>query len=234
MAGDAAGEARVRNEFDLARSRFQRATNNAEAAWRLGRACFELAEAATNRAERAEIAQQGIQACRQSISRNDALAPAHYYLGMNLGQLADTERNLNALRMVREMEREFQAVADLDHHFDYAGADRNLGMLYLQAPVIASIGSRSKARLHLQRAVELAPEYPGNHLGLLEAYLKWNDLNEARRELKELERLWPEARNRFAGPRWAASWQYWEGRLNAAKRRLESLSKPLAAPRDEK
>jgi hypothetical protein len=37
-------------------------------------------------------------------------APAHYYLGMNLGQLARTELRRRA-QLVKEMEREFKTAA---------------------------------------------------------------------------------------------------------------------------
>ena len=37
----------------------------ATAAWQFGRACFDLAEFATNNTERASLAEQGIAACRQ-------------------------------------------------------------------------------------------------------------------------------------------------------------------------
>lgn len=234
MASDASAPAdfaaRTRKEFNEAKNRFQTETNNAEAAWQFGRACFDLAESATNKAERARLAQNGIAACRQSISRNPASAPAHYYLGMNLGQLADTKRNLAALRMVKEIEREFQAACNLDERFDYAGPDRNLGLLYMQAPVIGSIGSRSKAHQHLRRAVELAPEYPENRLDLIEACWKWGELNVARHEIKTLEELWPGARQKFTGETWAASWRDWEKRSKAAKRKLEQASRPLESP----
>jgi hypothetical protein len=131
------------------------------------------------------------------------------------------------------MEREFLAAFDLAPDFDYAGPNRNLGLLYLQAPVVASIGSRSKARLHLHRAAERAPEYPENRLNLIEACLKWGDLNEARREMKALEALWAGAQDRFAGEPWAVSWQEWAGRLKAAKHKLDQASKPLESPRHD-
>src|SRR2546421_630302 len=85
------------------------------------------------------------------------------------------KKYLGALKLVDEMEREFKIVAELDPHFDFAGADRNLGMLYHETPGWpVSIGNRKKARQHLERSRELAPDFPENHLYLLEAYLKWN------------------------------------------------------------
>ena len=114
-------------EFHRAQIRFESATNDPAAAWQFARACFDFADFATNDIWKAEIAQQGIAACRMAITNNPALTPARYYLGMNLGRLADTKRNLVALRMVREMEREFKTASELDEQFDYAGPARNRG-----------------------------------------------------------------------------------------------------------
>jgi predicted Zn-dependent protease len=234
MASDGSNEtnwaARVEKTFNEARARFQAQTNQDEAAWQFGRACFDLADLATNKVQRADLAKQGIDVCRQLTARQPKSAPGHYYLGMNLGQLADTKRNLAALKMVKEMEREFQAAADLDDRIDYAGPERNLGLLYLQSPVIVSIGSRAKAQQHLRRAVELAPEYPENRLNLIEAGLKWGDRAGARRELKALEEHWPEAQHRLAGEAWAASWVDWKKRLANAADKLGETSRPMESP----
>ncbi len=116
---------------------------------------------------------------------------------MNLGQLARTKL-LGALKLVTEMEAEFKAARRLDEHLDFAGPDRSLGLLYLEAPGWpTSVGSRTKARQHLRRAAELAPQYPENRLTLLEAYLRWGDHNGVQRELKALEEIWPAARTNF-------------------------------------
>src|SRR5439155_14472761 len=139
-------------------------------------------------------------------------------LGMNLGQLART-KGLGALKIVDQMEREFKAARELDEHLDYAGPDRNLGLLYRDAPSVGSVGSRTKARKHLQRAAELAPEYPENGLNLIETCLRWSDRNGARRELKALEAAWPEARSKFSGPNWSVSWADWEQRLKLGKKK---------------
>ena len=217
--------ARVGREFQESRVRFLANNNNATNAWQFGRACFDLAELATNNATKAEVAEQGIAACRRSVALESNSAPAHYYLGMTIGQLADTKRNMAALKMVKEMEREFMAARELDAPFDFAGANRNLGLLYLDAPTIISIGSRSKARSHLQRAVELAPEFPENHLNLIETLLKWSDYEAARRALKALEKIWPEAEKQFPGDAWAVNWLDWEKRLNAAKKKIAANTK---------
>lgn len=213
--------ARLGKNFQEARARFASDSVNLTNAWQLGRASFELAELATNNVTKADIAEQGIAACRQALTHDPKSVPAHYYLGMTIGQYADTKRNMAALKMVKEMEREFLTTRELDEHFDFAGADRNLGLLYHQSPSIISIGSRTKARQHLQRAVELAPDFPENRLNLIETLLKWDDRNDALRELKTMEKLWPDAQKKFTGPNWAAAWPDWEkrrARLHASLR----------------
>ena len=118
------------------------------------------------------MAHEGIQVCRRWLQRAPDATAAHYYLGMNIAQLART-KTLGALPLVKDMEKEWLATLGLDPHFDFAGADRNLGLLYRDTPGFPlSVGSRVKAEEHLQHAVELNPEYPENHLNLIETDLK--------------------------------------------------------------
>src|SRR4051812_22476643 len=51
---------------------------------------------------RAEIARRGIEAARDAIAREPTNAAAHYWLALDLGQLART-KSLGALPLVREM-----------------------------------------------------------------------------------------------------------------------------------
>jgi tetratricopeptide (TPR) repeat protein len=216
--------AEAMREFTQAQKEYHTHAQDSAAAWHFGRACFDLAEFATNKTERADIAQQGIAASRRAVEKDTNSAPAHYYLGLNLGQLART-RSLGALKLVGEMEREFLRARELDSHFDYAGADRTLGLLYRDAPSIGSVGSRTKAHQRLQQAVDLAPDYPENRLNLVEAYLKWGDRNSARRELKQLEADLPRSQNDFPGARWEGAWADWDERLTKARRALDLPAK---------
>ena len=212
--------ARAERAFRLAQTRYQTAPSDATAAWQFGRACFDSAGYATNNTRRASLAEQGMTACRLALARDSNSAPAHYYLGMNLGQLART-RGLSALRLVDQMEREFIRARELDKWLDWAGPDRNLGLLYRDAPAIGSVGSRTRAREHLRRAVEVAPAYPENRLNLIEAYVQWSDPTAAGHELQKLEAAWSTARTNFAGEAWVASWADWESRLKKLKNKLD-------------
>ena len=219
--------------FLEAREKYFAKTNSSEAAWLLSRACFDMADAASNNTQRANFANQGIEAAKQSVARDNNSVAGHYYLGMNVGQLADTKRNLSGLRMVKDMEREFLAARTLDEQFDFAGPDRNLGLLYEETPVIVSIGSRSKSRQHLEKAVELATEFPENQLNLIEAYLKWDYHTEAERQLGELEKIWPAAQKKLTGEAWTSSWMDWNKRFDSVKKKIGGNSKIIESPKAE-
>ncbi|MDB6022094.1 MAG: hypothetical protein JWQ04_1951, partial [Pedosphaera sp.] len=129
--------------FNAAKTRFESQPNDPEAAWQFGRACYDWADFATSNTQREDIAKQGIAACRALIERDPNSVPGHYYLSLNLGQLAQT-RNLGALKIVGQMEAEFRIALGLDPKLDYAGSDRGLGLLYLETPGWpVSIGSKS-------------------------------------------------------------------------------------------
>ena len=223
--------ARAGAEFRRAQMQLQSNTNDFAAAWHFARACYDFADFATNDAERATVAVQGIAACRQLLAARPKSAPGHYYLGMDLGQLARTEI-LGALKLVKEMEHEFKTADDLDEHFDHAGPARCLGLLYRDAPGWpASIGSRHKAREWLERAATLAPDCPENHLNLIESRLNWNDRAGAESELKTLDALWPKAQTNFAGEAWEPSWADWTARKSAAEQSITQASQPAESPK---
>lgn len=227
--GEARWVAQAQEVYSTAQKRFEAEPTNAVAAWEFARAAFTRAEFATNDTERATLAVQGIAACRDLLARDPKSAPAHYYLGLNLGQLART-KTLGALKLVNEMEREFKTARELDEYLNYAGPDRTLGLLYRDAPSIGSIGSRSRARQHLLRAAVLAPTYPDNRLNLGESAARWGDLKTVQRELAALADLWAPARNEFSGADWEASWADWNSRLEQLRSKAKQLAKPLTSP----
>ena len=224
--------ARAEDAFRQAQMEFRSGTNDS-AAWQFGRACFDLADFATNKSERAAIARQGIAACEKLLARVTNSAPGHYYLAMNFGRLAEAEApSLAAYHLIRQIEHEFKAAAELDPAFDYAGPARGLGLLYRDAPGWpVSIGSRRKAHEWLVWAVQLAPDYPENQLNLAESYVKWHETDRAENSLMTLEALWPNAETRFTGEVWAPGWQVWSSRREALRRKLGGPSAPVAPPR---
>jgi tetratricopeptide (TPR) repeat protein len=221
----------ARTVYQEVRKQSEQADADPAWAWRLGRACFDWAEFATNDMQRAELAREGIRACEQALATDPDLVAAQYYLGMNLGQLART-MNLGALKLVQQMEGHFLKARELDSRFDEAGPDRNLGLLYLEAPGWpVSVGNRSKARNHLTHAVKLAPLYPENRLNLIEAHARWNERRAAKKELDAWQTHLEAARRAFSGERWQGDWIRWEQRLETLKQRIREVKSDRYPPK---
>jgi hypothetical protein len=203
--------------YHAAQNQYLAHSNNPVLAWQFARTCFDWADWSTNKSTRAAIAQEGIAACHQSLQFSNSAA-AHYYLGLNMGQLAQAE-TFSALKLVREMSREFTTANDLDPHLDYAGPNRSLGLLYRDAPGWpVSLGNRRKAEDYLQTAATLAPNYPENILNLAESYSTWGDIVNTRKELARLNALWPKAQTNFTGQAWEQSWDDWFKRRAALRK----------------
>lgn len=223
--------ARVERIFREAGERFHKNTNDADLAWQFGRACFDEADLARDDAQREQLARQGMAACQRAIRLDPKRAAGHYYLALNLGQLART-KTLGALKLVDEMETKLKTAIALEPAFDYAGAHRSLGLLYQDAPGRpVSIGSRTKALQHFQSAVQINPDYPGNRLCLLEAWLKWNEPELVRQNLKVVEEVLRTARGKLTGAEWESSWQEWDERWEKVR---SKTGVPAEAPAGEK
>ncbi len=216
--------------YDLAKSRYE--TNQADptAAWQFARACFEVADLSDKDSERARFGHEGADVCEQLLKREPTNAAAHYYLGMNIGQVAQT-KSLGALPLVRQMRKEWEAARGLDEHLDFAGPDRNLGVLYRDAPgAPLSVGNRTQALQHMARAVELAPDYPENYLNLIESDIKWDRMEDAARENEKLRAIIPAARKKLTGPHWEGPWKDWEERRAAIDTKLSEWRKEHGQP----
>lgn len=195
---------------------------NTELAWKYARACFDAAEFAASDSRRAAFASEGLEAARRALTLDPKLASAHYYLGMNLGQLARTKK-FGALKLVAEMEEAFRTVTQLNPRFDFAGAYRCLGLLYRDAPGWpVSVGNRGKARESLLNAIELSPDYPDNWLSLIEAYLTWGEKQKAQKHYEAAKGHIDAARKRFTGSEWQSSWEDWDKRRQKIKAKLDN------------
>jgi tetratricopeptide (TPR) repeat protein len=223
LRGDTALQ-RATRLHEQARAEYQKASSSASLAWPLARACFDRAEALTSKPVRIALAKEGVEACRRALKDSPADAACHYYLALNLGILAQ-EQPLRALGWVRDMESHWQSCRLLDPGFDHAGADRSLGMLYAQCPPSPlGVGSRSKARNHLSRAVEMAPEYPENRLLWIGFLLDRGEQEAAAEAFRSLEARLPEARTRFKGETWDSSWKQWDLQIEAFRAKLATRS----------
>jgi tetratricopeptide (TPR) repeat protein len=195
-------------------------TNNVAAACDFARACFDWADFATNDTQRASIAEEGIAVSRRAIGRAPDSACARLYLGLNFGQLARTKL-WGALGLLNDMEATWLKAIELDPKFNYAGAHRALGLLYLEAPGWPiSLGSHAKARQHLKKAVELSPDYPDNQLCWLEVLLKGDEMKAVIAQTNTVETVMTAARTKFTGEEWKRDWEDWDDHWLKIKSRV--------------
>jgi tetratricopeptide (TPR) repeat protein len=210
---DFAGEAET--AFHVAKQGYSTNSKDFKAALDLSRTAFDRAEFSKNDDERESLAEIGISAGRVAVALDNNSAAAHYYLALNIGQLARTKM-WGALKLIGDMERELKRSIELDPKFDFAGAARTLGVLYMEAPgAPMSVGSKTKARALLERALELAPNYPDSHLTMIEALMKWKDKEALSTKMAAYAELLPKAKKEFSGHDWEWEWTDWNKRWEA-------------------
>lgn len=206
-------------KYQEAEADYRQHPKDPEVAWKLGKACFDMADNTQSKSDRAKYANRGIAVTRAGTQVDTNSAWCFYYLGLNIGQLART-KTFTALRLIRPMQDALERAKALDPAVEHGGPDRTLGLLYRDAPSLI-VGDKKKAREHLTNAVKVAPNWPENYLELIAGCLEWGDKETARAQLKALEAIWPGAREEFSGAPWEESWVEWERQLRTVKAKLE-------------
>lgn len=169
-----------------------------EVAWRLARVCFLMAKRLANRPQRIEVAQHGAEHARTAISQRNDRVEGHYYLALDLAQIAEAESRLSLIKpMVAAAER----AAKINPAYDHGGPLVFLGKVHLTAPAWpVSVGNVEQAISLLERALALAP-CPLTRLFLGQAYYEDDREQDAR---VQLERALREAGPKDLEPRWRA------------------------------
>jgi hypothetical protein len=206
--------------YKAAQDAYARKSSSPQAAVDLARTAFDYADIAPNDVIREQVANHGIATARAAIAAHTNCVGAHYYLALDIGQLARTKM-WGALKLLTEMERELKYVIQHDPKYDYAGGHRTIGVLYSEAPGWpTSVGDRKKARYHLEKAVEIAPEYPENHICYMEALVKWKEWKALTDELADYQTAVAKAKEKFTGADWAYDWYDWSQREKLIQQRI--------------
>ncbi|RZA08980.1 MAG: hypothetical protein EOP11_03125 [Proteobacteria bacterium] len=104
---------------------------------------------------------------------------------MHASAIAAMDKNLAALQQIKRIETTLLRLKEIAPGYEHAAADRTLGLLYRNAPMIISIGSTARAGRHLKEAFAKDPAYPGNCIFLADFYLGEGEKREARRLVKD-------------------------------------------------
>ncbi len=148
----------------------------------LSRAAFYAIWLALNDRERRDLlghSSDAIHLSSEAIRLKQDGVEGYYFRAIATGLFAEQNKAAGRAAM-NEIRADGERAAAIDPNFDRAGPHRLLGALYLRAPgPPVGIGSLRRAIEHLEKALELAPDYPENLIFLAEAYLKSNRSEEA-------------------------------------------------------
>ena len=153
-----------------------------ELLWRGARACAWLTDEFTDKDRRGSWAQKGVDYAKRAVAIDTHRVEGYYYLGINLGQSATT-KTVGAYMMVPRVLKAGESALKIDEKFDHAGPGRLIGNVYAKAPPWpASVGDVEDGIKYLKRAVEVAPDYPQNHLHYGDALVSNNQYDEAQKQ----------------------------------------------------
>lgn len=180
----AAGADDVRKAFELYKQALVADPQSYEAAWKAGRAAWQLAELVP-KPEKRPILEEGRDLARRAVELKPDGVDGHYWYGVLIGRVGEERGVLVSLFLVDDVVREMETVIKLDP--SHAGAHHVLGVLYRVVPGRPlSIGDKKKAVEHAELAVKHAPDDLLYRLGLAEAYIAAGNREAAVRVLREV------------------------------------------------
>ena len=163
---------------------------NYEAAWKLARASFYVAEHTDNDSEQEDMYREGTEAGKAAVQLQPDKPDGHFWLGANYGGSA-AHSTLANLSSFQDIKGEMETVLKLDEGYQGYSAYLGLGRLYLQAPR-AFGGDSMKAIEYLEKGVKLNPNNTVMRFHLAEAY-EVNDRNaEAKKQIETLMAITPD------------------------------------------
>ena len=124
----------------------------------LARLAFMQAQLERDKKRRVQLFENCIAIADQALALNGNDVRALFWKAVAMGKMAEGSGIVNALRMLRPMEKNLLSVIALDEKYENAGAHRALGRMYHKLPGFPlSFGDNQKALKHLKRAHDLFP-----------------------------------------------------------------------------
>src|SRR5215510_10234760 len=157
---------------------------NYEAAWKLSRAAFYVADRTDNDTERDNMFREGTDAGKAAVALQPNKPDGHFWLGANYGGTA-AHSTLSNLSSFRDIKNEMETVLKLDEGYQGYSAYIGLGRLYLGAPKVLG-GDVSKAIEYLEKGIKLNPNNSVMRYYLAEAYETANRDADAKKQIETL------------------------------------------------
>jgi tetratricopeptide (TPR) repeat protein len=163
---------------------------NYEAAWKLSRAAFYIADRTDNETERDNMFREGTEAGKAAAALQPNKPDGHFWLGANYGGTA-AHSTLSNLSSFTDIKTEMETVLKLDEGYQGYSAYIGLGRLYLSAPRVLG-GDVSKAIEYLEKGVKLNPNNTVMRYYLAEAYETANRDSDAKKQIETIMTTTPD------------------------------------------
>jgi tetratricopeptide (TPR) repeat protein len=194
-----------------------------EALWRLARTYSWLADTAASLGTSGVYAQKGMDYAQKAIAADGARVEGQYYLGVTIGQYAETDK-VKGRPMVPQVLEAAKKAMTANEKFDHFGPLRLLGSLYAQAPEPPmSVGDHEEGIKILGRTVQMAGGYPLNHLLFAEGLRVTGDLDQAEREYRIVL-------SAADSPNYGPLLTKWKQSAEEGLKRVENLRRQKSAP----
>src|ERR1044071_4077269 len=128
---------------------------NYEAAWKLSRAAFYVADRTDIETERDAMFKEGTDAGKAAVQLQPNKPDGHFWLGANYGGSA-AHSTLSNLSSFQDIKGAMEAVLKIDEGYQGYSAYLGLGRLYLQAPKVFG-GDVTKAIEYLEKGIKFNP-----------------------------------------------------------------------------
>lgn len=156
--------------------------DNYEAAWRVARLNYMLADRTTDDKEREQAFSDGFEAGETATKAQPERVEGHFWLGANYGGYAEFKGVIYGATYADKLRREMETVLKLDESFEGGSAFLALGQLDLEMPQMLG-GDPARAAATLEKGLRYGANNSLLHLRLAEAYLQLKRKDDARREL---------------------------------------------------
>jgi len=163
---------------------------NYEAAWKLARASFYVAEHTDVDSEREDMYREGIDTGKAAVQLQPDKPDGHFWLGANYGGSA-AHSTLANLSSFQDIKGEMETVLKLDESYQGYSAYLGLGRLYLQAPRVLG-GDVAKAIEYLEKGVKHNPNNTLMRVDLAQAYEASNRDADAKKQIETLMAMTPD------------------------------------------
>jgi len=181
---------RARTAVTILRQAHAADYGNYEAAWKLSRAAFSVADRTDIDTERDNMFREGTEAGKAAVALQPNKPDGHFWLGANYGGNA-AHSTLSNLSSFTDIKTEMEAVLKLDESYEGYSAYLGLGRLYLGAPKVLG-GDISKAIDYLEKGVKLNPNNSVMRYYLAEAYETNNRDADAKKQLETVLTMTPD------------------------------------------